>query len=210
MFREVNLTLFFGVIFAFVQLFFLRGNVFKDKEEYSMLKDKNWIDLIFPFLFVLMRVLFGLGWLLAGVTKKLWFSEPGVFLNDYLLNSLGKENVPEFYKYLIKTIALENVMFFNFVIPIVQIAIGLSILLGLMTIPSILISLFMHINFILSGNMNLISLVLYTSAFSLLLGRKYIYLLSLDRYLGIEKLFILSHNTGINHAATDRKRSIMA
>ncbi|MEW9674545.1 hypothetical protein [Ammoniphilus sp. 3BR4] len=55
-----------------------------------------------PSLVVLMRILFGLGWLLAGITKivgKTWFSEPGVFLRDYLITALGKDNVPEFYKY---------------------------------------------------------------------------------------------------------------
>ncbi|KRE53580.1 DoxX family membrane protein [Paenibacillus sp. Soil522] len=157
-----------------------------------MLKNKKMAEVGLSTLFIAMRVLFGLGWLLAGITKitnKSWFSEPGVFLADYLHHALNKENVPVFHKHLIENIALENVMFFNYVIPIVQIAVGIVILLGLMTLPSIFICLFMHINFILSGNINLMSLVLYTSAFTLLLGRKYIYRLSLDRYLGTEKLF---------------------
>ncbi|CAM4030941.1 hypothetical protein PAAL109150_05980 [Paenibacillus alkaliterrae] len=102
-----------------------------------------------------------------------------------MLLSLENENVPQFYKYFLENIALESVGFLNYAIPIVQVIVGISILLGLLTIPSILVCLFMHINFILSGNMNLISLVLYTSAFSLLLGRNYIYLFSLDQHLGL-------------------------
>lgn len=147
----------------------------------------RWRELLFTFL----RVLFGLAWLLAGVTKitsKSWYSQPGVFLTEYLHDSLSKENVPEFYKYLIETIALEHVMFLNYAVPIVQIILGMSILLGLLTVPAIWACLFMHINFILSGNMNALSLVLYTGAFSLFLGRKYIYFLSLDRYLGCRPL----------------------
>lgn len=180
-----------------------------------MLNNKKWGDIVIPLLFIVMRFLFGLGWLLAGVTKitgKSWFSEPGVFLTDYLVNSLSKENVPEFYKYFIEHIALEHVMFLNYAIPIVQIALGISIILGLFTIPSIFIFLFMHINFILSGNMNLISLVLYTNAFSLLIGRKYIFLLSLDRYYGLEKLFISSFDTNIGFSRANSKTngSIMA
>jgi thiosulfate dehydrogenase [quinone] large subunit len=132
-----------------------------------------------------MRLLFGVGWLLAGVTKiseKSWFSEPGVFLHHYLTASLVNPNVPDFYSYFIEHVALKYVMFFNYVIPVVQIVLGLFIILGFKIIPSILICLFMHVNFILSGNMNLISLVLYTSAFSLLLNRDPACFLSLDLY----------------------------
>lgn len=171
-----------------------------------MLKHRKFAEVLFPSLYIALRVLFGLGWLLAGVTKittKSWFSEPGVFLTDYLLNSLNKENVPLFYKYFIENIALEHIMFFNYVIPIVQIAVGIFILLGFMTLPSTFVCLFMHINFILSGNINVLSLVLYTSAFNLLLGRKYMYHLSLDRYLGREKLFNPSHNKVVSLIQTD-------
>ncbi|CAM4420649.1 DoxX family membrane protein [Paenibacillus alkaliterrae] len=146
---------------------------------------------------VLMRILFGLGWLLAGVTKitgKSWFSEPGVFLRDYLIDALGKPHVPGFYKYFIEEAALNHVMFLNYIIPAVQIILGLMLIIGLLTFPSILIFLFMHINFILSGNMNLISLTLYTSAFGLLLSGRRAYILSLDRYFKLENLFVFNKN----------------
>ncbi|MGG3448435.1 hypothetical protein [Domibacillus aminovorans] len=147
---------------------------------------------VFSPLVVLMRVLFGIGWLLAGVTKiheKLWFIEPGVFLNDYLISSLDKPNVPFFYKVFIEYIALEYVMTLNYIIPIVQIILGLLIIMGLITIPSILLCLFMHINFLLSGNINLMSLVLYTSAFTLIIFRTYMYHFSLDKYFNLDSLF---------------------
>ncbi|AUM63310.1 hypothetical protein C0R09_01395 [Brevibacillus laterosporus] len=139
---------------------------------------------IFPFLVVLMRMAFGGGWLLAGVTKitdKGWFREPSVFLQDYLETALTKPNVPVFYKEFIKHLCIPYVDFYNYVIPVVQIVIGILLIVGLCTLPSILICLFMHINFILSGNMNLLSLVLYTSAFGLLLSGSYTYLFSLDQ-----------------------------
>lgn len=151
---------------------------------------KRWL---FPSLIVLLRVLFGMGWLVAGVTKiyeKLWFIEPGVFLNNYLISSLNKPNVPLFYKIFIENVALEYVMTLNYTIPIVQIILGLLIIMGLITIPSILLCLFMHINFILSGNINLISLVLYTSAFTLIIFKAYIYHFSLDKYFNLDILFI--------------------
>lgn len=144
----------------------------------------------FQALFTLMRILFGVGWLFAGITKitqKNWYSEPGVFIKNYLIMAVEKPNVPEFYKYFIQHFALKHYMFFNYTIPVVQITIGVLLIVGLMILPSILICLFMHINFILSGNMNLISLTLYTSAFAILLSLNRSYVLSLDRYLGFEK-----------------------
>ncbi|MDP4551157.1 DoxX family membrane protein [Alkalihalobacillus macyae] len=146
----------------------------------------------FSFLIVLIRMLFGVGWLLAGVTKiteKSWFKEPSLFLREYLLESLQKSNVPSFYKFFLENIAFEQVMVLNYIIPIVQVILGIFLITGLFTIPSILICLFMHINFILSGNMNLMSLVLYTSAFSLIIFRSDVYYLSLDKYFSLNTLF---------------------
>jgi thiosulfate dehydrogenase [quinone] large subunit len=165
----------------------------------------------FSSLIVLMRVLFGMGWLLAGVTKiteKLWFKEPGLFLNDYLINSLQNSNVPPFYKTFIENIALENVIVLNYVIPIVQIILGIFLIAGLFTIPSILACLFMHINFILSGNMNLMSLILYTSAFSLIIFRPDVYHLSLDKYFNLYALLTLNRNKRKNVSISYNKEKL--
>ncbi|WP_342601188.1 hypothetical protein MHB48_09425 [Psychrobacillus sp. FSL H8-0483] len=153
-------------------------------------------DIIFKSLVVLMRVFFGLGWFLAGLTKMTgktgevsWYYQPTVFLTEYLTKALEKPNVPVFYKDFIDGVALHHVPFFNYSIPLVQIMLGVFLIVGFMTIPAICICLFMHINFILSGNMNLISLTLYTSAFGLLFFRNDALILSLDRYFKIEDLF---------------------
>ncbi|WP_152597448.1 hypothetical protein [Neobacillus niacini] len=154
-------------------------------------------------LVVLMRILFGIGWLLAGVTKILgeggssghsWFTQPGVFLSDYLINTLDKPNVPDFYKFFIEEAALKQVMALNYTIPIVQVIVGLFLIAGFMTLPSILTCLFMHINFLLSGNINVMSLTLYTSAFGLLLSGRQIYRLSLDQYFKLDHLLDLTIN----------------
>ncbi|WP_163538810.1 TQO small subunit DoxD [Gracilibacillus sp. YIM 98692] len=160
-------------------------------------------------LIVLMRVLFGTGWLLAGVTKlteKSWFKEPGLFLNEYLMDSLQNSDVPTFYKIFIENVVLEHVMIFNYVIPITQIILGIFLIAGLFTIPSILVCLFMHINFILSGNMNLISLILYTNAFSLIIFRKSIYHFSLDKYFNLETLFAINLNKREKNFSSSSKK----
>jgi thiosulfate dehydrogenase (quinone) large subunit len=153
---------------------------------------------MFLSLVVLMRFLFGVGWLLAGVTKILgeggsrghsWFAQPGIFLNEYLLKTLDKPNVPDFYKFFIEEAAIKQVLVLNYAIPIIQVMIGLFLILGFLTLPSILTCLFLHINFLLSGNINLMSLTLYTSAFGLLLSGKKIYLLSLDQYFKLDIKF---------------------
>ena len=155
----------------------------------------------FQFLFTVMRVLFGIGWLLAGITKiteKHWYNEPGIFIKNYFMMAIEKPNVPEFYKYFIQHFALKHYLFFNYTIPVVQMIIGILLIIGLFIIPSVLICLFMHINFILSGNMNLISLTLYTCAFAILLSLNRIYVFSLDRYFGIEKSIVLKRQLHTN------------
>ncbi|MEY2194057.1 hypothetical protein AB7942_15155 [Neobacillus sp. BF23-41] len=145
---------------------------------------------VLQLLVTVMRILFAVGWLLAGVTKiseKHWFSEPGIFIENYLLTAVEKPNVPEFYKYFIEHVALDHVMFFNYTIPIVQIILGICLIVGFMIIPSVFICLFMHVNFILSGNMNLISLTLYTSAFAIIFFIQRSYVFSVDRYFGIDQ-----------------------
>ncbi len=162
-------------------------------EQIHLMLDMRVEEKLFQLLVTIMRILFGFGWLFAGVTKitdKHWFSEPGVFIQDYLVVACDKPNVPEFYKYFIDHFALHHILFFNYTIPVVQIIIGILLIFGLMILPSVFICLFMHINFILSGNINLISLTLYTSAFGILLFLNRSYFLSLDRYLGIEKKHI--------------------
>ena len=156
---------------------------------------------IFKSLVVLMRVLFGTGWFLAGLTKITgkpgevsWFSEPDTFLTLYLKKALNKPNVPDFYKYFIKNFVLHHVDFFNYTIPVIQIIAGVCMVVGLMTIPVICICLFMQINFIISGNMNVLSLTLYTSAFGLLFCTKDAFILSVDRVLKWERLFQVSPN----------------
>lgn len=153
---------------------------------------------VFQFLVVLIRTLFGIGWLLAGITKILgeggssghsWFAQPGVLLSDYLMKALDKPNVPDFYKLFIEEAALKQVMVLNYTIPIVQVMVGLFLIAGFMILPSILTCLFMHINFLLSGNINVMSLTLYTSAFGLLLSGRQIYSLSLDQYFKLDLLF---------------------
>ncbi|GAA3333922.1 hypothetical protein GCM10020331_099870 [Ectobacillus funiculus] len=76
------------------------------KQQYMLQTEIHSKKHVFQYLVVLMRILFGVGWLLAGVTKMLgkggstghsWFAQPGVFLNDYLIKVLDKPNVPDFF-----------------------------------------------------------------------------------------------------------------
>lgn len=151
-------------------------------------------SVLYQLLILLMRILFGAGWIMAGVTKITgkageisWYQYPGQFLSDYFSKALAKPNVPDFYKYFIEHFCINHTQQFNYVIPIVQIIVGVCMIVGFMVIPSLLTCMFMHINFILSGNMNLISLTLYTSTFVIFLNLNKVYVLSIDRYLGIKK-----------------------
>ncbi|MFD0589027.1 hypothetical protein ACFQZE_13580 [Paenibacillus sp. GCM10027627] len=141
-------------------------------------------------LVTLMRILFGFGWFMAGLTKitgkageTSWFQHPGEFLTQYLSASLMKPQVPHFYKIFIEHFCLDWVMSFNYIIPIVQMTVGILLILGVWILPLVLITMFMHINFILSGNMNLLSLTLYTSAFGILMNLKKAHTISVPRLI---------------------------
>ncbi|UQN08064.1 TQO small subunit DoxD [Deinococcus sp. QL22] len=134
---------------------------------------------------VLLRVVYGLAWVMAGITKEIdkhWWSQPGVFLQQYLLEAIEKPHVMEPYRYFLKNFVLDHVLLFNYAIPVAQVTAGLLILIGLYALPSIIVCLFMHMNFILSGNMNEISLFLYTAAFVLLIGWRSARKISIDAY----------------------------
>jgi thiosulfate dehydrogenase [quinone] large subunit len=157
-----------------------------------------------------MRILFGIGWLLAGVTKiteKSWFTKPCLFLREYLVLSLENDNVSPIYKLFIEKLVLEYVIVFNYIIPIVQILLGLFLIVGLFTLPSILACLFMHINFILSGNMNVLSLILYTSAFSLIIFRTEAHLISLDKYIKLDFPLAINRNRRDVSMLTNKKNA---
>ena len=151
----------------------------------TLLRDRKTVLAMAAF-FVALRGLYGLAWTLAGVTKeteKHWFSQPGSFLRHYLLEALEKPNVPEPYRQFLESFALEHVLLLNYTIPIAQVIAGVFIAFGLFTFPMLLVCLFMHVNFILSGNMNDISLLLYTTAFLLILGRDKTLVASADALL---------------------------
>lgn len=148
----------------------------------------------YQMLVTLMRILFGFGWLMAGLTKitgkageASWYQYPGEFLTEYFNAALLKPNVPEFYKTFIEHFCLNEVLPFNYIIPAVQVLLGIFLILGIWILPSVLVCMFMHINFILSGNMNLISLTLYTSAFGIMMNLERAYALSLHRLLKSKK-----------------------
>ncbi|SEB79769.1 hypothetical protein [Paenibacillus sp. GP183] len=156
---------------------------------------------VYQSLVTLMRLMFGMGWFMAGLTKITgkageisWFRYPGQFLVNYFENALIKPTVPDWYKLFIHGFALHHILIFNYIIPLAEIVVGLFMIMGFIMIPTIIACLFMHINFILSGNMNLISLTLYTSSFGILLHIDQSFVFSIDRYLKWDLRFLPTYN----------------
>ena len=161
--------------------------VLRDDQQLRSLDSARLLKAATTAFFVALRVAFGFAWLMAGLTKELekhWFSEPGVFLTHYLTNARDNPEVNTLYRRFIDAFVLENVALFNYGIPVAQVIVGMLVVFGLFTLPMLLACLFMHVNFILSGNMNVTSLVLYTSLFILLFGHRRALPFSLDGLLG--------------------------
>ncbi|ALZ64551.1 hypothetical protein FORC13_p066 (plasmid) [Bacillus cereus] len=150
---------------------------------------------LFQPLFTLFRFLIGMGWLWAGIikiTEKSWFNESDIIVQNYVILALKSPDFLEFYNSFIRNIALEYSIFLKDAIPMIQIMFGISIIVGFMILPSILICLFIHISFILSGNMDLINLVLYASTLGILFFLKRSYVWSLDHFFKTKSYFHLN------------------
>lgn len=103
-----------------------------------------------------LRVFIGLGWLRAGAEKMLdprWWS--GDKLAEFLAIQMGNDAVYfPFYQTLISQLFEPNVLILSFLVLVGELAAGLAILTGTLTIPALLGALFMNVNFVLAGEVN--------------------------------------------------------
>jgi len=123
-----------------------------------------------------LRFFIALGWLRAWVEKLIspeWIS--GEELHRFLKMAQGSTPF-RFYKDLIEQVFLPNVEVLSLLVAAGQGAIGLALLLGLMSQAALLLGIFLNLNFIFAGVINpsvfyiMIEFVLLTSHVGALLG----------------------------------------
>lgn len=93
------------------------------------------------------RVWFGIDWMTHGIEKITKGFDSTGFLNGVLANEVS----PEWYKTFIENVILPMSGFINFLIPVGELLVGLALILGFLTIPALVGSLLMNLNFLWAG-----------------------------------------------------------
>ena len=93
------------------------------------------------------RVWFGIDWMTHGIEKITKGFDSTGFLNGVLANEVS----PEWYKAFIENVILPMSGFINFLIPVGELLVGLALILGFLTIPALVGSLLMNLNFLWAG-----------------------------------------------------------
>lgn len=142
-------------------------------------------------LYLLIRLYVGYQWLAAGIPKLLsptWIgSQAGVSLTKFLSQTLTKTTgahpeVMSWYAYLTKHIFLPMATEMSYLIVLLELVIGLSILLGLQIKKGAFLGAFLNFNFLLAGSLSLNPILLLLEII-LIFGNKVSGYLGLDGFL---------------------------
>lgn len=154
---------------------------------------------IFTAIWTVLRIWLGYQWLTAGwekVTAGGWVgSSAGVgvtgFLNGALAKATGEHPaVQSWYADFIKSFALPNAKMFSYLVAYGEIIVGISLILGALTVVGLIAGAFMNLNYMLAGTTST-NPNLYTVAFILLFAGASAYAIGLDRFIlpAIKKTF---------------------
>lgn len=153
-------------------------------------------DKRFSIIWTVLRVWLGYQWLTAGIEKVTgqgWIgSKAGVSITGFLKGALAKATgehplVQEWYASFIKSFALPNAKAFSYLVAYGEILVGISLILGALTIVGLIAGAFMNLNYMLAGTTST-NPILYTVAILLMVAGTNAYILGLDRFI-LPKIF---------------------
>jgi len=101
----------------------------------------------------LLRIFLGYKWLMSGIDKvnSGWLSAGDKLVAGASTAPIGP-NTPDWYAQFVESIVYPNALFFQVMITLGEIALGICFILGLFTVLAALGSIFMNLNFIISGS----------------------------------------------------------
>lgn len=146
----------------------------------------------FSFLWTLLRVWLGYKWLTSGIEKlksPAWVgSEAGVAIEGFFQGSIAKSvgeyaTVPGWYAVFIEKFALPYSKIFTYLIPIGETLVGISLILGALTVIGLVAGGLMNFNFLLAGAGG-VNTMMYTVTILLLVVGSAAY------YIGLDRIFI--------------------
>ncbi|WP_010233963.1 DoxX family membrane protein [Clostridium arbusti] len=148
-------------------------------------------DKRFSIIWTVLRVWLGYQWLTAGIAKVTgqgWIgSKAGVSITGFLKGALSKATgehplVQGWYASFIKSFALPNAEVFSYLVAFGEILVGISLILGALTIIGLIAGAFMNLNYMLAGTTST-NPILYTAAILLMVAGTNAYILGLDRFI---------------------------
>lgn len=156
-------------------------------------------DKRFAILWTILRIWLGYQWISAGIEKisnPAWVgSKAGVAITGFLKGALAKATgdhplVQGWYASFIQSVALPNAKVFSYLVAYGEVLVGISLILGALTIVGLLAGAFMNLNYMLAGTTST-NPNLYTAAILLMAAGANAYLFGLDRFIlpKLSKLF---------------------
>lgn len=145
----------------------------------------------FNIIWTLLRVWLGYNWLISGIGKfknPAWVGDKaGVaiegFFKGAIANSTGQyPTVPAWYAGFVEKFAMPYSKLFTYLVPIGETLVGISLILGALTIVGLIGGAFMNFNYLLAGAGG-VNTIMYTVAILLLVVGSSAYYIGLDRVL---------------------------
>jgi len=139
----------------------------------------------------ILRIWLGYQWIVPGIEKlqdPTWVgSQAGVAITGFLKGSLAKAtgehpSVQWWYARFVESVALPNAGVFTYVVPVGELLVGISLILGAFTIAGLIGGAFMNLNYLLAGTTST-NPILYTAAIVLMAAGANAYKIGIDQLI---------------------------
>jgi thiosulfate dehydrogenase [quinone] large subunit len=145
----------------------------------------------FSVVWTILRMWLGYQWITAGIEKfedPTWIgSKSGVAITGFLKGAVAKASgdhpaVQGWYAAFVNNVALPNAKVFAYMITFGELLVGISLILGALTVVGLVGGAFMNLNYLLAGTTST-NPILYTVAIILLAVGSSAYVIGLDRFI---------------------------
>ncbi|GKU24552.1 DoxX family membrane protein [Clostridium folliculivorans] len=145
----------------------------------------------FTIVWTILRVWLGIQWIVPAIEKlkdPTWVgSKSGVAITGFLKGAVAKSTgehpaVQGWYAAFVQNVALPNAQVFSYLVPVGELLVGVSLILGAATIIGLFAGAFMNLNYLLAGTTST-NPILYTVAIILIAVGANAYLIGLDRFI---------------------------
>lgn len=161
----------------------------------------------FSIIWTALRIWLGYQWISAGwekVTGSGWVgSTAGASITGFLKGAVAKAggahpSVQWWYANLIENVALPNATTFSYLVAFGEILVGISLILGALTVVGLIAGAFMNLNYMLAGTTST-NPNMYTVAFILLFVGANAYSIGLDHFILpiLKKTFCKKSNSNL-------------